>query len=144
VIRAVVDTNVFVAGALSPRGAPAEIWRRWRDGAFEIVVCPALVGELRRVFARPSIARVIAAEDARAIVDVLVAGALHRDDPEPGRRWSRDPDDDYLVALAHAAGAHVLVTGDRDLLEIEDAMLPIRSPRAFVDDLDALGPAPEA
>lgn len=31
----------------------------------------------------------------------------------------RDPGDDYLVALARAAGAEAIVTGDRDLLDHE-------------------------
>ena len=29
----------------------------------------------------------------------------------------RDPDDDYLVALARGAGAEAIVSGDRDLLD---------------------------
>lgn len=44
--------------------------------------------------------------------------------PCPGRCGSpesspllRDPDDDYLVAIARAARAAVIVTGDRDLLD---------------------------
>jgi predicted nucleic acid-binding protein len=32
---------------------------------------------------------------------------------------SRDPDDDYLLALAKAAKAQVLLTGDKDLLVLE-------------------------
>jgi hypothetical protein len=143
VIRAVVDTNVLVAGLLSSRGAPAEIWRRWRDGEFEIVVSPRLLAELAEVLARPAIRRRAPDGDSRPLRELLAAEAVHRDDPLPGRRWSRDPADDFLVELAHAAGAHVLVTGDADLLEVRDALLPIRTPRAFLDDLDALGPAPD-
>ena len=46
---------------------------------------------------------------------------------------SRDRRDDYLVAVARAAGAPVLVSGDVDLLELELPDLRIVSPRAFVD-----------
>lgn len=141
-IRAVVDTNVLVAGILSPRGAPAEIWRRWRDGEFEIVVSPRLLTELADVLARSSILRRVPDAESRPLRELLTAEAVHRDDPPHRRRWSRDPADDFLVELAHAAGAHVLVTGDGDLLEIRDALLPIRTPRGFLDDLDALGPVP--
>ena len=71
-----------------------------------------------------------------------------RDDPQIGQLeleqivvadpadppWvSRDRRDDYLVALAHAAGAPVLVSGDDDLLELELHDLRIVSPRAFLE-----------
>jgi predicted nucleic acid-binding protein len=40
---------------------------------------------------------------------------LHAD--LPAAQATRDPDDDFLVALARAAQADVLVSVDRDLLE---------------------------
>ena len=46
---------------------------------------------------------------------------------------SRDPGDDYLVALAAAARA-TLVSGDAHLLELRDA-IPVLSPREFPDTL---------
>lgn len=47
----------------------------------------------------------------------------------------RDPDDDYLVALAEAHGATLLVSGDKDLLEVDRPGLDVRTPR---DALDAV------
>lgn len=44
---------------------------------------------------------------------------------------SRDPDDDYLIALASAERA-ALVSGDRHLLAL-DHEIPVFSPRAFED-----------
>ncbi len=43
-----------------------------------------------------------------------------------------DPDDDYLVALARAAGADYLVSGDRHLLELTDPEPPVLTPREFL------------
>jgi len=40
-------------------------------------------------------------------------------DPESPPRVVRDVSDDYLVALARAADADAIVTGDRDLLDHE-------------------------
>jgi predicted nucleic acid-binding protein len=53
-------------------------------------------------------------------------------DPEdaPSTR-SRDPGDDYLIALAEREQA-VLVSGDHHLLELE-AQIPVFSPAAFLD-----------
>jgi len=44
---------------------------------------------------------------------------------------SRDPDDDYLIALASAHRA-ALVSGDKHLLALEGE-IPVFSPRAFLD-----------
>jgi predicted nucleic acid-binding protein len=43
----------------------------------------------------------------------------------------RHPDDAWVLASAVAGGAEVLVTGDQDLLTIEEPPLPILSPRSF-------------
>ena len=46
----------------------------------------------------------------------------------------RDHDDIAIVAFAMAIGADILITGDRDLLDVSD-ILPVRviSPRKFYD-----------
>ena len=44
-------------------------------------------------------------------------------------RLSRDPGDDYLLALARSNSA-ILVSGDQDLLDVKDA--PVESPRSFM------------
>ena len=48
---------------------------------------------------------------------------------------SRDPDDDYLLALAKTAKAHVLLTGDRDLLVLgTHGRTKILNAQAFVKE----------
>lgn len=39
------------------------------------------------------------------------------EDPKEIEALLRDPDDDYLVALARMTGAEKIITGDRDLLD---------------------------
>jgi predicted nucleic acid-binding protein len=60
--------------------------------------------------------------------------------PIPGRpipRWTRDPNDDVLVANALEAGVDYLISGDKDLLALGDSIPPlkIRSPQAFLDEV---------
>ena len=102
--------------------------RRWIDGDFELIVSDALLAELARALAYPKPRNLISANEADAFVNMLRRAATVAVDP-PARRRSRDPGDDYLVALA-AANAAYLVTGDNDLLELSDA--PVRSPPAFL------------
>ncbi len=53
--------------------------------------------------------------------------------PEPSPVAVRDPDDARILADAIAVGVQILVTGDKDLLDIgEESPIPILSPRAFL------------
>jgi predicted nucleic acid-binding protein len=49
----------------------------------------------------------------------------------------RDPHDDYIVALARASSAEVIVTGDLDLLAIDPREIDIEiiTPRQLIDRL---------
>jgi len=85
------------------------------------------------VLARPKLRRWIALDDAVALVDALGREADLRPDPGAPPRRVRDPDDDYLVALAEVTGS-VIVTGDDDLL-MADLTPPAITPRLLIDRL---------
>jgi putative PIN family toxin of toxin-antitoxin system len=130
-VRVVVDPGVFVSALLSNRGAPDALTRVWADGGFEVVVSPNLLAELSRVLERPHIARTVPVARVRTLVRALEAGAIALEDPNDPPAVTRDPEDDYLVALARAASAHFIVSGDRDLLEA-DVRPPVLTPRELL------------
>lgn len=75
---------------------------------------------------------------AERYVAALAAAAealVDPENPEPG--LTRDPDDDYLVALARASAVDYLISGDADLTSLEDARPPVLTPRQMADRLDA-------
>lgn len=53
----------------------------------------------------------------RSFLAPLLGFGLHRPDPFAPKPILRDPEDDYLLALADAADAVLIVTGDKDLLD---------------------------
>lgn len=132
-MRVVLDVNVLVSTLLSRAGAPGRLLALWLEGAFELVVSEELLAELGRALAYPKLREHISPEDAADFIALLrstasmVAGA-ERPDP-----ISRDPGDDYLLALAKAS-ASVLVSGDRDLLVLAPE-LPIQEPGALLEHL---------
>jgi len=131
--RVVIDPNVWISALISPSGAPAQVLRAVLAGEVIAVVSPRLVEELSSVLARPKFRRWVSLSDAEEFANAVAARAeLHADTPHPPR-VTRDPEDDYLVALSVGSGAP-LVTGDADLL---DADLDPRalSPRALLDQL---------
>lgn len=133
-MRAVLDPNVIVSAVLSPAGTPARLLRSWLDGAYELIVSPALLDELARVLAYPKIARRVSTDDARELLALLRNQAEVTDDPgHPPIVRSPDPDDDYLISLANSATA-VIVSGDSDLHSLAD-QIPVYTPATFMAQL---------
>lgn len=127
---------MFIAGLISADGAPRALLLRWLGGEFELLVSPALVGELERVLLRPKFRRYVTEAEVRSFVAIVgQLASVHRDPPvQPG--LTPHPHDDYLVALARTARAHVLISGDRHLLDLTAPEPPVLAPRAFVARLD--------
>ena len=141
-LRAVLDTNVYVAALISRDGSPARIVRALHDGVFDAVVCPTLLAELTGVLARPKLSSRIAPDDARAFVAWLERVAIVAADPVGIEALSPDPGDDYLLALARASGAQAVVSGDAHLLGLERALghaeYRVLAPAVFADLVDSL------
>lgn len=133
-MRAVVDVNVLISGILSAKGSSAEVLRASRDGQFELVISENLLAELERTLSYPKLRKRIPAEEAAAFLNwVRAHGRLAEDPASPPPVSSRDPDDDYLLALAIDRRAY-LVTGDQDLLVLSND-LPILTPTQFATKL---------
>ncbi len=137
-LRAVLDTHVYVASLLSGDGSPARIVRALNDGVFDAVVCPILLTELTGVLARPKLSDRIPAEDARAFVAWLGRVAVVASDPSDIVAITPDPGDDYLLALAHESGAGAVVSGDAHLLGLAHARHHVLAPAVFADLVDSL------
>ena len=131
-MKVVVDANVFVSAAIRT-GPPHRIVQAWLERrVFEVVMCPALLGEVQETLdGVPTDAPLDRSSCRRAV---------RRDDRGcrgPGCRpgevlpLTRDPEDDYLIALARIHGAEYIVSGDRDLLEWEEQRPPVVTPAAF-------------
>jgi putative PIN family toxin of toxin-antitoxin system len=124
-----LDTNVLVA-AFATRGLCADVMRVVLV-EHQLITGDVVLSELRKALGR----RIKL--PAATIEDILVLLREQEVVPKPRTPSDlpiRDPDDRWILASAIAGRAHVLVTGDRDLLDVADtAPLPIRDPRAFWD-----------
>ena len=119
-MRVVLDTNVLVAATVIAGGQEARILRAWRAGAFDLVVSPAILEEIGRVLTEARLRRrrwmtddeVAALLESLAQESILVSGRVLV-------QVSRDPADDKFLAAAVEGRADYVVTGDRDLLDLE-------------------------
>lgn len=131
-MQAVLDPNVVISGAISPRGAPADVLRSLASGEFELIASRALLDELERALAYPKLRPYISESDAAELMRWVADSAGIVVDPDTGPAvHSRDPDDDYLIVLASTHRA-ALVSGDKDLLALKRE-IPVFSPRAFLE-----------
>ena len=87
------------------------------DGKVEMIACRHLLDEVERGLESPYFRDRLSERDREAIMTGLQRIALMHDDPDSPPPVLRDPDDDYLVALARDASAEAIVTGDHDLLD---------------------------
>lgn len=91
------------------------------NGRIVAIVTQHLLNELAAVLARPKFRRWLSITDAAAFVETLGAKAELWTEPRLAPQRIRDPDDDYLVALAHIAGSS------------SSPMTPIYSPPTSMD-----------
>ena len=84
--------------------------------------------ELEDVLLRAKFRAYASPEQVSAYVEALAAEAVAFDDPRDPPRVTPDPDDDYLVALARAARADLLVSGDKHLSGPRRSARPVVTP----------------
>jgi putative PIN family toxin of toxin-antitoxin system len=143
VLRAVVDTNVWVSAVLNPAGPPAAVLNAFADGKFELVASEPLLVELRRVLSRPRLVRRYQINPSD--VDELVALLSMRAEivvPPGILQLCRDPDDDIVIETAVVGRAGYVVTRDDDLKRapevvafLEEMNIPVRTVRRFLSEL---------
>lgn len=131
--RAVLDPNVLISGLISPLGAPGQLLKELRAGAFELVVSTDLLGELEEVLGRPKILERVDPDEASGFVRFITEESISRHgSPAAFAPQCQDPDDQYLVDLRQTSGADLLVSGDPHLLAMAREA-PVVSPRQFLD-----------
>ena len=118
---------MWVSAVINPFGAPARVVEAVTSEELVAVVSQHLLDEVTAVLIRPKFRRWVSVADAVAFVEALGGYADLYPDPDTPAPRVRDPEDDYLVALAEAAEA-VIVTGDADRLDA-DLNPPAITPR---------------
>ncbi len=138
-VRAVLDTNILVSGAITRGGHEARVLKAWTDGQFLPVLSPPILEEMRRVLLSEKVRRhrFLSEEQIEELLALLEATAL----TVPGNqrvRTCRDPSDDKFLAAALEAKAHFIVSGDQDLTNLNVYQgVRIVTPRQFLEILRA-------
>ena len=132
-MRVVLDANVLVSAVISRAGPPREIVTRLGRGALRAGRKPGAARGASRS-ARPAEVPALGEPRDRDRAHRRTRagrGDRHRPARTPGAYSGSD--DDYLIAPARVARADYLVSGDRHLLDLDDPIPPVLTPRRFLD-----------
>lgn len=119
-MRVVLDTNTVVSGFLW-ENSPRLIIDAAIDGRIQLFSSVALITEFSGVLRRRKFAKrltdqrlspALLLERYQTFVNTVEPGTVPRVVPH-------DPDDDHVLACAIAAQADLIVSGDRDLLDLK-------------------------
>ncbi len=139
-MEAVLDSNIAVSAAISPKGPPAELIRAWRAQSFVWVTSPPLLEELSRVLHSRHVKRYLSwtnDELEEFLLDVQQSARI----VVPAQSLDvikDDPTDNRVLEAAIEAHAGYIVSGDRDLLDLKEYEgVQIVTPARFVAILAA-------
>jgi putative PIN family toxin of toxin-antitoxin system len=135
--RVVVDTNVLISGLFGIKNSPSsKILAAIREQEIILVASPAIIKEVDEVINRPRIIKLLKMEkkERKQVLDGLIA----RSEVTAGRQLTvpigRDRKDDKFLACAREGSVDFIITGDRDLLDLEEyEATKITIPRIFVE-----------
>ena len=138
-MRVVLDTNVLLSALFIRQSTAALVVNAWRRGTFDLLTCELQLQEIRAVTRRPAIRALIRPALAGELVNQLKNMAQWIETLPPVTR-SPDPFDNFLLAMAEAGQADVLVSGDkRGVLALQShGACQIITLRQFVDSLNIL------
>ena len=117
--RLVIDANTLASGSMDPHGEspPCLLYGDLAGARFEAILCPELLGEVTDTLRKPYFLERSGGSGVEDIVAGIAEAGTVLDDPIDVEAILRDPEDDYLLALARQAGAEAIVSGDKHLLD---------------------------
>lgn len=135
----VIDANAMVSAALKAESIPERAFQLTKAHC-TICLSADVRNEIGRVLARPRFASRTSPGRIASLLNLLDEGARWVD-PAVRVTDCRDAKDDRYLELALAASAHIIVTGDTDLLVLD----PWRGVRIMTPaDFVRLWPSPPA
>ena len=131
----VLDTNVFASGIFW-NGTPTKILELWRKHKIILDITPKIFEEYSRV------CRVLGKKYSHIDIEPFLESMAIHGTIFPDRKLQkpvcRDPDDDKFIACALSANAKIIVSGDKDLLDIGTyANIRMITPKKFMDEFNS-------
>ncbi len=119
-MRAVIDTGVFVSALIRPQGKTGAVLQALKDKRFTMIYSTDILVEIIDVLGRDKFRSKyhISPDDIAALIDLIrLRGELVI--PSQKLTVCRDPKDDIFLEAALEGKAEYIVSGDFDLLDMK-------------------------
>lgn len=120
-MRVIIDTNLFVSAWLWG-GIPARLFRLARNLQLKICASEPILAELQNTLSKHKLQTKL--QSLGFTLEYLMSGTRELVEVYPisdiNLPTLRDPNDNMILATAIAANADAIVTGDRDLLVLQE------------------------
>jgi len=114
-IKIILDTNIWISFVIGKR--LNEVERVLKSPYTKVFVCEKLIREVNDTLLKPKLRKYVSSERKNVLLKYMAACSSVLVHEQTIR--SRDIGDDFLLDLAQAANADYLITGDNDLLVLQ-------------------------
>jgi len=148
--RVVYDCNVFIQALINIRGPAGRCFEKARAGEVLLFVSEFILDEIRESYLKVPTKYGVTREQSDALALAVTTIAAFVSEVPAVFTYDRDPDDAHYVNVALTSSARLVVSRDRDLLDLMDPAraegraflsqfpeLRIVEPVAFLRELDA-------
>ena len=137
-LHAILDTNVLISALRSRNGASFELLKRVGRPGWRLHISTALLLEYEEVARREAAAFWARPERVEAILNFIAASADEHAISFRWRPYLSDPDDDFVLELAMAAGARYIITHNmRNFAGVDSLGVTALRPGKFLKLLNA-------
>lgn len=137
-IRAVLDTNVWVSAILSPGHPPAKILELALTGNLRLIISAGIIREIGRVLQYPKVKKAlerrrITSQEVDDVILKLLKAAIIAPGEILAEGVSDDPADDMIIACALEGRADFIISGDHHLIDLKNYQgIKIVDPSTFL------------
>ena len=115
-MRVILDCNIWISFLLSKQDCLLK--RMLMDTRFDIYVCEELLSEIINVARRDKIRKRVSENELQQLLKIIDAFCIKTTISQITESIIRDPKDVYLLSLAETIDANYIVSGDKDLTEL--------------------------
>lgn len=132
-MRAVIDTNIFLAGLLNADGGAAKIIRAFQVGEFELVITHEVFDEYVRVI--HLFDNDVPARSSEELLELVFEKAV-KVRPAASKGLCTDADDEKFLSAATAGHADMLVTKNKKHFPRDESVMRIMNVREFLREIE--------
>lgn len=132
-MRAVVDTNIFLAGLLNTDGGAAKIIRAFQEGEFELVITHDVFDEYVRVI--HLFDNDVTSRSSEELLELVFEKAI-KVRPATQKGLCTDADDEKFLSAALAGHADMLVTKNKKHFPKDVSVMRIVNVREFLQEIE--------